>query len=135
MNCDWKRNAETGVWECGRPGCGQRAKAKFAAPPLSWCRGEGMPPPPRPPLAIVAGTPCPLAPILLSAPPTASPAAYVSRLHRCRAADCKLLHLVDGRMVCVGRGRSCQWLGEWARFLAGEEECPHWPATAPAGCQ
>lgn len=28
----------------------------------------------------------------------------------------------------VGRGRSCQWLGEWARFLAGGDDCPHWPA-------
>jgi hypothetical protein len=28
----------------------------------------------------------------------------------------------------VGRGRRCEWLGEWARFLAGGEGCPHWGA-------
>lgn len=86
-------------------------------------------------LRVTPSADCPYAPILLSAPPTASPAAYVSRLHRCLAAGCKLIHRVDGRILCVGRGRRCEWLGEWARFLAGEEECPNWPATAPAGCQ
>lgn len=77
--------------------------------------------------------PCPLAPILHAAPPTADPTAYVARLHRCLAAGCKLIHRVDGRIVCVGRGRRCQWLGEWARFLAGDEDCPHWSAVVPPG--
>jgi hypothetical protein len=76
--------------------------------------------------------PCPLAPILHAAPTTADPAAYVARLHRCLAADCKLIHRVDGRILCVGRGRRCEWLGEWARFLAGGEGCPHWEAIASA---
>lgn len=78
---------------------------------------------------------CHHGPILHAAPPTADPAAYVSRLDRCRSANCGLLHLVDSRMVCVGRGRSCEWLGEWARFLASGEECPNWPAKSPAGHQ
>ena len=80
-------------------------------------------------MRITSAPPCPLAPILHAAPLTTSPTAYVSRLHRCRSAGCGLLHLVDGAMKCVGRGRSCEWLGEWARFLAGEEECPQWGAT------
>ena len=70
--------------------------------------------------------PCPLAPILHAAPPTTSPTAYVARLRRCLSANCKLIHRVDGRILCVGRGRRCEWLGEWARFLAGGEGCPHW---------
>lgn len=89
-----------------------------------------MPPKPRPSLAIILAQPCPLAPILHAAPPTADPAAYVARLHRCLAAGCKLIHRVDGRIVCVGRGRRCQWLWEWSRFLAGGEGCPHWPESA-----
>lgn len=83
-------------------------------------------------LLVPAATPCPLAPILHAAPATADPAAYVGRLRRCLAAGCQLIHRVDGRIVCVGRGRRCQWLGEWARFLAGEEECPHWGESTTA---
>ena len=79
-------------------------------------------------MRITSAPPCPLAPILYAAPPPTSPAAYVHRLHRCLAAGCGLIHLVDGRTTCVGRGQRCEWLGEWARFLAGGDECPHWPA-------
>jgi hypothetical protein len=75
---------------------------------------------------------CPLSAVLLSAPSTADPAVYVARLRRCLAADCKLIHRVDGRILCVGRGRRCEWLGKWAQFLAGEEDCPHWEAIASA---
>jgi hypothetical protein len=101
-------------WRCGRP---FRFRGK---PPRRNCRG------PR----ILVPPPCPLAPILHAAPPTADHAAYVSRLRRCLSAGCGLIHRVDGRIICVGRGRRCQWLGEWARFLAGEEGCPHWGESA-----
>lgn len=105
-----------GGWICGR--CGKPSISKRPRPPLRQCR-----------LGVAetrAAEPCPLSAILHAAPPTADPAAYVARLTRCRAANCGLLHLVDGVMKCVGRGRSCEWLGEWARFLAGTDDCPHW---------
>lgn len=73
--------------------------------------------------------PCPyLAALLAAARLGADPAAYVSRLNRCRSAGCGLLHRKDGKAVCVGRGSSCQWIRNWAEFLAGEEDCPHWPS-------
>lgn len=78
-------------------------------------------------LRVIPQQDCPLAPIL-----TAIPAQSLHRLHRCLAANCQLIHRVDGRILCVGRGRRCEWLGEWARFLAGGEGCPHWEAIASA---
>lgn len=52
----------------------------------------------------------------------------IERLDRCRQAQCGLLlaNKADGQMVCVGRGRPCAWLRNWAAFLCGWQDCPHW---------
>lgn len=60
--------------------------------------------------------------------------AGVDRLGRCRAAECGLMHQVDGGATCVGMGgKKCGWLGKWAAclngttsFPNGDLECPHW---------
>ena len=137
MYCDFRRTAPAGTWTCVH--CRDTARATYTEPPIAWCKASNEPMPalgddPDGQLLRVSWdcTPCPLAPILHAAPATTNPTAYVSRLHRCLAADCKLIHRVDSRIVCVGRGHRCQWLGEWARFLAGEDECPHWGESTTA---
>jgi hypothetical protein len=65
--------------------------------------------------------------VLLAAATTGDPSSVVPRLNRCRTANCGLIHRVDGRATCVGRGSRCQWLSQWAAFLAGDGDCPHWP--------
>lgn len=118
MRCEWERHGE-GVrcWHCG---------ARQSRPTKRICHPMGT---------LYSGQACAYGQILREAPPTADPAAYVTRLDRCRSADCGLLHLVDGVVKCIGRGRSCEWLGEWARFLAGSDDCPHWPTKSPADHQ
>jgi len=119
--CDFVLNQQRWVCEwCKRPAMSRRSQ-----PPARTCTALQV-------QYTNPNIPCPLAPILHAAPATADPAAYVARLRRCLAANCKLIHRVDGRILCVGRGRRCQWLREWARFLAGGEECPHWEAIASA---
>ena len=117
--CSFQR--EDTKWTCSR--CLRSVTAKSNRPPKRRCVLCGV---------ASASQACPLAHILYAAPATADPAAYVARLHRCLAAGCSLIHRVDSRILCVGRGRSCQWLGEWARFLAGGDECPHWGESTTA---
>ena len=55
-------------------------------------------------------------------------------LGRCRAANCGMMHRVNGAITCVGmQGKKCGWLAKWGRVLNREEEfacggydCPHW---------
>lgn len=56
----------------------------------------------------------------------------LSGLDRCRAANCGHLQIHGGRIVCVGRGKSCEWLGLWAAWLNSGRGCPHWlPLASP----
>ena len=65
--------------------------------------------------------PCPFAPIVQRLTLDG-----LTRLGRCREANCGMMHKHGGNMVCVGRGKSCEWLGLWAAWLNSGRECPHW---------
>lgn len=72
-------------------------------------------------LAIVQAHGCPFGPIVQRLTPEG-----LARLDRCRAANCGLMHKHNGNMVCVGRGKSCEWLGLWAAWLNSGRGCLHW---------
>lgn len=58
----------------------------------------------------------------------------LTRLDRCRSANCGMMHRVNGAITCVGmQGKKCGWQAKWIRCLNREEEfgcggweCPHW---------
>jgi len=62
----------------------------------------------------------------------------LTRLDRCRAANCGMMHRVNGAITCVGmQGKKCGWQAKWIRCLNREEEfgcggynCPHWKSIS-----
>ena len=116
---------EPGLWLCELKGIRLRTTAERI---VCICDSS----PGHPNRAFVARTVaknCPYDPVIRQAAELdAGPAATVARLERCRSADCGLLHRKDGVAVCVGRGSSCQWIRNWAEFLASDEDCAHWPS-------
>lgn len=50
-------------------------------------------------------------------------------LARCRRANCGFLIEHAGNMVCVGRGKSCEWLSLWAAWLNSGRGCENWPGA------
>jgi len=64
---------------------------------------------------------CPYGPIVQRLTPEG-----LAGLDRCRAADCGLMHVHGAKMVCVGRGKSCEWLNLWAAWLNSGRHCKQW---------
>lgn len=78
-------------------------------------------------MVVFQPSPCPFAPIVTRLNPTG-----LSGLDRCRTANCGLMHKHGGNVVCVGRGKSCEWLRLWAAWLNSGRGCPHWlPLASP----
>ena len=100
--------------------CGIASRSRRDKPPVRKCC-----------YLLIVGQPdsCPFHSIVTRLAP-----AGVARLRRCRAAECGLMHIVDGQVICTGmEGRRCEKGRRWGERLNGEavfpsgvDGCPHW---------
>lgn len=115
---------QTGKWKCGT--CG---RINSAMQPPTHCQCEYSDLTRAVPVRILGAVPCPWGLIVQRLTPEG-----LTRLDRCRSANCGMMHRVNGAITCVGmQGKKCGWQAKWIRCLNREEEfgcggweCPHW---------
>ena len=105
MRCTPRHDPESKTWFC--PRCGHREPIEFTRD----CHR----------ITILPETTCPYGPIVERLTPEG-----LAGLERCRRAGCGMIHEYNGQLVCVGRGKSCEWLDLWAAWLNSGRQCPLW---------
>lgn len=119
MLCIFQADDEDSAWVCQI--CHHRSRIRNGKPaPTRVCSRLRIVP---------LGSPCPMRAVV-----SRLTSAGVDRLQRCRAAECGLMHVVDGHTACVGMGGGkCGWVAKWSACLNGDQpfpnganDCPHW---------
>lgn len=120
--CRFTDRLATGEWICKL--CGRASRSRRDVAPARVCAAFSLE-------IIGHPKPCPMSHVVVELLTDEG----IERLDRCRKAKCGLIHTHNGAMVCVGRGKSCEWLSLWAAWLNSGRECPHWLTTGQHGSQ